>query len=1096
MTTFNTGNPPGSTAPEDLYDNAENFDNLMLGDQLKYPDRLNKERLSWKNVEVSVSSVIEESQQAIEEIQSNAELQINNLTHSAVLSQSAVAAAAQSAIQDINSTVTAAGQSAEVVLAGLGYLVPVDFSTGLSVDSSRFTVTYNGNTYAALADKVPFVTTGTFDPTQWRLVAGVMDGDVMTIVDASGTVVHVLPGPSGDSAIDTARLQAALDKTGTVSCLNPGTYYYNAASTIRSNTRLVIGEGARWQKDINSDWSEFLINEAYSNAHKPVTSMTRTVMPTDPWKDNVSPSVAKAYLTIVCPSHGFNAGEYAAFYGAVEYGLDGVMKVVSVSDGNTFIAECHSLPTVTTATPDINWANGLFCFKSDVNIHIDIFGELDGMCNAMVKPLPPAGSIAKYLMGIVIRGVMVGSLNIHLIRRMRKYTAIIANVRNFNVPYANIDNYSDGLHFLPPYVGVQIGFAGGATGDDIVSLTGGDFVSYEISRGHGYDIRIDKIACQNAMVALKVTGNAPFKFWDIEIGSVIGTTQYSAIKVIRDANLQSTSIGRLNIDVLDVAVQYGLDMQIDPDEMDSFHVGEYRVNTGYSSENFGISVSNNNDFTTKIGRMSIGKISTAVAGAGNRRFIQLGRGVSINELDLDFSGYNIASSSSAFFGVYMNGPGSAIAPSSVRKLRMRGNLVLASGSGFPIYQGGRIGVVDVSELDITGGNALVYQLPTAEVHDGFTEARVIVGGLVSKNMSRLVNVIVNTRIVGSEALIGTVAGNAPVFCASGSSLYVDGHINTVEPSAIAIADNTVKIYGNSRKLKCDAARLKNQASVGTEVYNTNSASAKVGPNIYDGTNWIHTVLDYVYSSPTNALIGSKATGDFSIEVGSQTAVNALSYIDMHGGSSATDYDVRFSCGGGNGSPGQGALNVYGKTLTLNATDYVILAGSVNFTAQANTRFVMPVTGATYDIGSSVLPYRDIYSQNAAIVVSDENHKEEIQDIPEELLEAWGKINFQMWKMKAAVAEKGDEARWHMGLIAQQVRDVLIAEGLDWKQYGLITYEQWSSKPAVKDSHGNEVIPAKAAGEIYMLRMDECLAIEAAYQRRCLRKIEEAVAALR
>jgi hypothetical protein len=39
---------------------------------------------------------------------------------------------------------------------------------------------------------------------------------------------------------------------------------------------------------------------------------------------------------------GFSAGDYAAFYGAVEFGFDGIMKVVSVTDDDNFVAEAHN----------------------------------------------------------------------------------------------------------------------------------------------------------------------------------------------------------------------------------------------------------------------------------------------------------------------------------------------------------------------------------------------------------------------------------------------------------------------------------------------------------------------------------------------------------------------------------------------------------------------------------------------------------------------------------------------------------------------------------------------------------------------------------
>lgn len=51
MTTYNTGNALGSTDPRDLYDNAENLDNLVNGEQPSYDDRLGESRKSWAGME-------------------------------------------------------------------------------------------------------------------------------------------------------------------------------------------------------------------------------------------------------------------------------------------------------------------------------------------------------------------------------------------------------------------------------------------------------------------------------------------------------------------------------------------------------------------------------------------------------------------------------------------------------------------------------------------------------------------------------------------------------------------------------------------------------------------------------------------------------------------------------------------------------------------------------------------------------------------------------------------------------------------------------------------------------------------------------------
>ncbi|MDQ7310617.1 hypothetical protein [Stenotrophomonas sp. Sm10] len=51
MTTFNTGNPLGSSSPKDLYDNAENLDNGINGTAPTWQDRRGVTRKSWNGIE-------------------------------------------------------------------------------------------------------------------------------------------------------------------------------------------------------------------------------------------------------------------------------------------------------------------------------------------------------------------------------------------------------------------------------------------------------------------------------------------------------------------------------------------------------------------------------------------------------------------------------------------------------------------------------------------------------------------------------------------------------------------------------------------------------------------------------------------------------------------------------------------------------------------------------------------------------------------------------------------------------------------------------------------------------------------------------------
>lgn len=61
-------------------------------------------------------------------------------------------------------------------------------------------------------------------------------------------------------------------------------------------------------------------------------------------------------------------------------------------------------------------------------------------------------------------------------------------------------------------------------------------------------------------------------------------------------------------------------------------------------------------------------------------------------------------------------------------------------------------------------------------------------------------------------------------------------------------------------------------------------------------------------------------------------------------------------------------------------------------------------------------------------------------------------------MKDAVAEKGDSARWHFGIIAQDVVRAFEDNNLNPFDYGVICYDEWNYAPPEYDDSSNEVTP--------------------------------------
>lgn len=172
-----------------------------------------------------------------------------------------------------------------------------------------------------------------------------------------------------------------------------------------------------------------------------------------------------------------------------------------------------------------------------------------------------------------------------------------------------------------------------------------------------------------------------------------------------------------------------------------------------------------------------------------------------------------------------------------------------------------------------------------------------------------------------------------------------------------------------------------------------------------------------------------------------------------------------------------------------------------------------IPSKTIDLGSSTFQWKDAYLTNSPIVSSDRRLKQDFAAVPEAVFKAWANVQFQVYRFKEAVQTKGDAAaRKHVGLVAQDIIEAFEAQGLSAFDYGIVCHDEWEDQyvdekvvdeEAAFDEEGNLLTPeiahvehrlVKTAGDIYTVRYEEALALEAAYQRWKLSKIEQALAA--
>lgn len=160
------------------------------------------------------------------------------------------------------------------------------------------------------------------------------------------------------------------------------------------------------------------------------------------------------------------------------------------------------------------------------------------------------------------------------------------------------------------------------------------------------------------------------------------------------------------------------------------------------------------------------------------------------------------------------------------------------------------------------------------------------------------------------------------------------------------------------------------------------------------------------------------------------------------------------------------------------------SGSLNL--ESATASIRPMTDNAYNLGTSLFRFAQVFAGTGIINTSDEREKRLIGDIPDVWLDAWSKVQWCRFKYN-------NGERWHLGLIAQQVRDAFLLHGVDAFEIGLLCLDEWDNAEAEYDVQGVEISPAIKKGHRYGIRYSEAEAMEAAWQRREIVRLKQLVA---
>ena len=167
----------------------------------------------------------------------------------------------------------------------------------------------------------------------------------------------------------------------------------------------------------------------------------------------------------------------------------------------------------------------------------------------------------------------------------------------------------------------------------------------------------------------------------------------------------------------------------------------------------------------------------------------------------------------------------------------------------------------------------------------------------------------------------------------------------------------------------------------------------------------------------------------------------------------------------------------------------IYNGDTGLGFDAGSDHIRPISSAgsrdnAIDLGRSATRFDDIYATNGTIQTSDQNEKQQIASLTSAEITAAKAISalFKTFKWNDKVEAKGDSARIHTGVIAQEVQTAMTDAGLDAADYAFWCSDTWT------DDDGNSQTRMG-------IRYPELLAFVGAATEQRLADIETRLAAL-